>query len=95
MNKNPVQLADELLTLSEQYSKCSERLAELTRIEGEFYKDKRPDFKSDTAVERHFLTTEGGIEMTVTKLKLKSIEKHISTIKTYIEVAGNVARGIY
>lgn len=95
MNKNPHQLADGLMELSEQYSKYSGELAKLTKAEGEYYKVTRPQVKSDTAVNRQFMTTEEGIQMTIVKLKLKSLEKQMSATKVFIEVAGNEAKGLY
>lgn len=95
MRKNPHKLADSLLELSHNYSVCSEELAKLTKAEGEYYKAERPHVKSDTAVLRQFMTTDEGIRMTVIKLKLKSIEKQISTTKAYLEVLANEARGLY
>jgi len=95
MNKSPHVLADELMGLSEQYSKYSGELAKLTKVEGEYYKATRPHVKSDTAVLRQFQTTEEGIQMVIVKLKLKSLEKQMSATKVFIEVAGNEARGLY
>lgn len=95
MQKNPHQLADELMNLSEQYSRYSGELAKLTKAEGEYYKATRPHVKSDTAVARQFQTTEEGINMAVVKLKLKSLEKQMSATKVFIEVATNMARGLY
>ena len=95
MTKNPNQLAEELMNLSEQYSRYSGELAKLTKAEGEYYKATRPNVKSDTAVARQFQTTEEGINMAVVKLKLKSLEKQMSATKVFIEVATNMARGLY
>ena len=94
-NLNPGQLADKLMTLSENFSRCSEALANLARSEAEYYKVNRDKHKSDTAVERHFMATEEGILMLQTKLKLKSIAREMSAIKTFIEVKSNEARGLY
>ena len=95
MKKTPPQLAEELMGLSEQYSVYSGELAKLTKIEGEYYKVERPKHKSDTSVARAFQTTQDGINMTIVKLKIKSIEKKMSATKVFIEVAGNMARGLY
>ena len=95
MNKNPHKLADGMMGLSEEYSTYSGELARLLKVEGEYYKNERPNHKSDTAVARAFQTTDEGIKMTIVKLKLKSIEKQMSATKTYLEVIGNEARGLY
>lgn len=93
--KNPHQLAEELMNLSQQYSTYSGELAKLTKVEGEYYKVTRPQVKSDTAVNRQFMTTDEGIQMTIVKLKLKSLEKQMSATKVYIETLTNEARGLY
>lgn len=93
--KTPHTLAEENLTLSEQYSQYSGELAKLTKVEGEYYKVERPQHKSDTSVARAFQTSEEGIKMTIVKLKLKSIEKQMGANKLMIEVASNEARGLY
>lgn len=95
INKTPHQLADEMMSLSEQYSKYCGILSNLLKIEGEYYKATRPHVKSDTAVNRQFQTTDEGIQMTIVKLKLKSLEKQMSATKLFVEVASNEARGLY
>ena len=91
----PHELADSMMDLAEQYSRYSGELAKLTKAEGEYYKATRPHVKSDTAVNRQFQTTDEGIQMTIVKLKLKSLEKQMSATKLFVEVASNEARGLY
>lgn len=93
--RTPPQLAEDLMLLSEQYSAYSGELAKLTKVEGEYYKAERPNVKSDTAVQRQFQTTDDGIRMQIVKLKIKSLEKQMSATKVFIEVATNMARGLY
>jgi hypothetical protein len=95
MNKNPQVLSENLITLSERYSKCSEHLAYLIRKQAEFYHTERPNHKSDTAVKREWQLTEEGLDMEITELKMKSIKTEIGTTKIFIEVATNIARGLY
>lgn len=95
MTKTPHEYAEELLFLGEEYSRYSGELAKLTQIEAEHYKANRGRFKSDAAVEKEFLTSQDGIHFTNIKLKLKAIEKKISSIKAYLEVTANEARGLY
>ena len=92
---NPHKLAEQMMKLSHEYSTYSGELAKLTKVEGEYYKQERPNHKSDTSVARAFQTTQEGIQMTIVKLKLKSIEKQMSATKVFIEVATNEARGLY
>lgn len=95
LSKSPHALADELMELSQQYSLYSGELAKLTKAEGEHYERERPNHKSDTAVARAFQISQDGVRMTIVKLKLQSISKEMSAIKTMIEVATNEARGLY
>ena len=95
MTRNPQQLSEDLMTLSENYSVCSEHLAYLIRKQAEFYHRERPNFKSDTAVKREWQLTQEGLDLEITEQKMKSIKTKMSAIKTFIEVCGNVARGIY
>lgn len=95
MTKNPHQLAEERMELSEQYSKYSGDLAMLIKAEAEYYNLHRKDHKSDTAVQKAFDVTEEGTRITIIKLKLKALEKQMSAIKTMIDVATEEARGLY
>lgn len=95
MENNPHVLAEKLLTLSHEYSLYSGELAKLTKVEAEHYNSTRPHVKSDTAVERQFQASDEGIKMQTVQLKLKSISKEMSAIKSYIEVLTNEARGLY
>lgn len=93
--KTPHELANNILLLSQEYSTYSGELAKLTKVEGEYYKQERPQHKSDTSVARAFQTTDEGIKMVILKLKLKSLEKEMSSTKVYLEVLANEARGLY
>ena len=95
MNKNPNQLAEERMNLSEQYSKYSGELATLIKAEAEFYNLHRPDYKSDTAVKRAFEVTPEGVKITIIKLKLKALQMQMSSIKTMLETLTEEARGLY
>ena len=93
--KNPNQLAEERMTLSEEYSKYSGELAKLIKAEAEYYNLHRSEYKSDTAVKRAFEVTDDGVRITIIKLKLKSLQMQMSAIKTVLEVKTNEAHGIY
>ena len=95
MIKSPHVLAEEQFTLSEEYSRYSGILADLIKEEAKFYNENRPEKKSDTAVKRLWETTEKGVKKTIVELKLNSLSKTISSIKTLLEVLANEARGLY
>ena len=95
MDKTPHQLAESLVGLSEEYSRYSGMYIDLVKLEAEFWKVHKDEYKSDTATQKAFDRTEDGLRMTAIKQKLKSITKTMSSYKTMIEVKTNEARGLY
>lgn len=95
MDLAPHKLASERIYLAEEYSRYSGLLAELIKKRAEHYRDKRPNFKSDLAVEREWENTEIGTQMTIIKLKLKSIEKKLSATATMLRLMENEAKSLY
>ena len=95
MTKTPHQLADERIGLAEEYSRYSGILAELIKKRAEHYRDKRPNFKSDLAVEREWENTEVGTQMTIIKMKLKTIEKKLSATATMLRLLENESKNLY
>lgn len=95
MNRNPHQLAEDLLTLSEEYSRCISDLIELTTSQAKFFNENRVNHKSDTACERSFLVTTDGVKMTNTELRMKAIDRELAAIKNYLRVLENEAKNLY
>jgi hypothetical protein len=95
MEKTPRQLAEERIGLAEEYSRYSGLLAELIKKRAEHYKAHRPNAKSDTAVEREWENTEVGVQMTIIKMKLKSIEKKLSASNTMLRLMENESKNLY
>jgi hypothetical protein len=95
MDRNPHQLAEARIGLSEEYSRYSGRYAEMVRARAQFFKDHRADHKSDTATQRAFELTDDGVVMEVLKMKLKSIEKTMSAYNTYLRLKENEAKNLY
>lgn len=93
--KTPHEYAEEMITLSEEYSRYSGELAKLLKAEAEHYNIHRPDSKSDTAVARAFSRTDEGIMKDTLELKIKSIEIKMRAIKTFIYNATQEAHGMY
>ena len=92
--KTPHQLAEERIGMAEEYSRYSELFAEMIKYRAEFYRKHRPNFKSDTAVEREWETTEQGVQMTIIKLKLRVIEKQMSASNTMLRLLENEAKSL-
>lgn len=93
--KTPHELAQERMELSEQYSKYSGALADLIKTQAEYFIANREKHKSDTACQRAFEITPEGVQITIVKLKLKSLEKQMSAIKTMLDTLTEEARGLY
>lgn len=93
--RNPHELAEARIGLSEEYSRYSGEFANLIRQQALFFKENRESHKSDTATQRAFELTEDGVRMTIIKLKLKSIEKTMSAYGTYLRLKENEAKNLY
>ena len=95
MNKSPHQLAEERMGMAEEYSRYSGLFAEMIKFRAEHYQKHREKFKSDIACERDWEMTEQGVQMTIIKLKLKSIEKKMSASNTMLRLLENEAKNLY
>lgn len=93
--KTPHEFADERLGLAEEYSRYSGLYAEMIKHRAEHYRDKRPNFKSDTAVQRDWEMTEQGVQMEIIKMKLKTIEKKLSATATMLRLMENESKNLY
>lgn len=56
---------------------------------------RNPECKSDARADREYELTEDGMNEIVIRLKLKTVEKLMSAIKTQLEVMSNEARNNY
>lgn len=92
MEKTPRQYAKELMVLSDEYSKLSALYADCIKDQAKFFHENRDKHKSDNATQKAFELTERGIVMTVAKLKLKSKEKEMSSIKTMLRLLETEAK---
>ncbi len=94
-SRTPHQLADERIGLAEEYSRYSGLYAEMVKLRAEHYRSHRPNFKSDTAVQRDWEMTEQGVQMEIIKMKLKTIEKKLSATATMLRLMENEAKSLY
>lgn len=95
VHKTPHELAEERMVLAEEFSRYSGALADLIKAQADYFNLHRVDHKSDTALQRAFDVTPEGTQMTIVKLKLKSIQVTLSSIKTLLETLTNESRGLY
>ncbi len=93
--RNPHEISEARITLAEEYSRYSGELAKLIKVQADYFNANREAHKSDTAVERAFDATEQGVQMTIVKLKLKSIEKTMSAYNTHLRLLENEAKNLY
>lgn len=95
MQKTPHMLAEERIGMAEEYSRYSGMYADLIKKRAEHFKLERENNNSDTATERAWERTPEGTQMSIIKLKLKSIEKTMSATNTMLRLLENEAKSIY
>jgi hypothetical protein len=82
------------MRLSAEYARCSEQLADILELKTKKWLEIRQDVKSDTSADRRWDATEEGIHEMRLKLKMKAMEKEMSSIKTFLDVLNAEARNI-
>lgn len=92
--RTPREYIDELETLTDQYSKLNEYWASLMKVQADFFEVYRESYKSDNACQKAFDRTNDGVQMQITKAKIKSHEKKMSTIKTALRLLDSEARNL-
>lgn len=93
--KPPHQIAEDRMTLSEEYSRLSDELGDLMELQAVYFNTERTNHKSDKATERAFDTTPSGIRANRIKLRLKAIEKELSATNTYLRLLENQGKNLY
>ena len=88
-------MADDLITLSEEYSRYSGEFAQHVKLQADYFNTFREKHKSDTATQRAFDATDPGVRMVILKLKLKALEKQMSSLRTFLRLAENEAKNLY
>lgn len=95
LTKTPHELAEARIGLAEEYSRYSGELAKLIKLQAEYFVAQREFHQSDTACQRAWEANQAGVQMTIVKLKLKSIEKTMSAYATMLRLAENEAKSLY
>ncbi len=90
---SPGELADLRLKLSAEYAFNATELENILMHKAEKWQELRKEVKSDTQAERLWQATDIGQEETGYKLRLKSIEKLMSGIKTMLDIKEHELRG--
>lgn len=95
MIKTPHQIAEDRITMAEEYSRYSGMYAELTKKRAEHFHLERANQKSDTATDRAWDRTPDGVQMNIIKMKLKAIEKQMSASNTMLRLLENESKNLY
>lgn len=93
--KTPRELSQDLILMSDEYSKCQDALANLDEESARHFFLNRDLFKSDKSCERAFDITDSGIARNRLSRKLKGMEKQMSAIKTHLHLLDNEARNVW
>jgi hypothetical protein len=93
----PDELSTMRVWLAGEYAYLSNQLIGILMKKPEAWKQIRynGEVKSDTAAERIWQATEDGLQETILRMKLRTIDKLSSAIKTRLEVLSGEARNQY
>jgi hypothetical protein len=94
-NYTPHQLADLRVKLSGAYAFYSETMEGILREKHLQYPVLKERSKSEKEVDRLWIQTEQGLLEAQLKIRLKSIEKLMSSVKTMLDVLNTEARSQY
>lgn len=93
--ESPHVLAEKRVQMSGEYARASEELGVILTQKPALWNIIRTQTKSDTAADRQWEATGMGIEEMQLRLKLKSLEKQMSAVRTMLEVLAGEARNQY
>lgn len=93
--QTPRQLSEKLMKLSADYSAYAGEYAAHIKVQADYFNANRGNFKSDNATQKAFDATKEGVNLVILKLKLKTIEKDMSAIKTHLRLMENEGKNIY
>ena len=92
LENDPHGAAEYRARLSGEYSFYAGQLADVLKEKPSLWNARRKDFKSDTACDRWFESTELGINETGLQLTLKRLEKLMQGLNALIKLHENEAR---
>lgn len=84
---DPHTAADKKVEFTGYYSRCSQLLEDILERKPRIWMELRKDNKSDKATDRAWDATEDGINEMKLRLKMKRLEKEISSLSSYLRVA--------
>ncbi len=93
--KTPHQIAEDRITMAEEYSRYSGQYAALIKVQADYFGAQRENHKSDNACQKAFDRTDDGVKMAIIKMKLKALEKQMSASNTMLRLLENEAKALY
>ena len=93
--QTPGQLAGELLQLAAKYERLSDEYSEILTVKNTQWPMIRITVTSDKQADRIWATTNNGAREQQIELQLKTIQRTMSSIKTYLQVKEGEARNYY
>lgn len=91
----PGEISEKIVEYAEEYSTLSDKLGMVLSGKPTLWMELRDKHKSDTACEREWAGTILGLEETRLRLRLKSLDKTMSALKTRLRVLEGEARNLY
>jgi len=96
-NPDPRKVAEDRMTLAEEYSRLSDEYGLLEQESVKWFTANRSSsqYRSDKSCERAWLSTEKGLRWIYLKSRLKGIEKELSASNTLLRHYENQGKNIY
>ena len=94
-NKTPGQLADFNISLASEYSTLSDELGRILSLKDVNWSILRATVTSDKQADRKWHQTKQGLREREIELRMKSIQRTMSAIKTFLHVKSEESRNQY
>lgn len=91
---NPHESAVDLAVLAGEYAWIMGQLESILQRKPAIWSEMRKNFKSDTACERTWESTQDGMSESSLRLRAKGVEKMMSALKSLIRIAENEANNL-
>lgn len=92
--QTPHELAEIKMRKSAEYSRLSEQLGEILEVKAKAWESIRTGCTSDKQADQKWNSSEHGIKEMKIRLQLKSLEKEMSSISTFLRVLDTEARNL-
>lgn len=93
--QNPIASANDLSVLAGEYSFICGQLEDILTRKASVWNEIRKNVKSDTSADRAYEATADGLNEQGLRLRMKSVEKMMSSLKSQIQIAEGESRNHY